>query len=888
MKHTIIHALGKTRKPLFWLVGFILILPVIVLPPSFSPSDWTRTMLLKTAVTVLAGWLLYMLLYRREKIVNLPGRKNPAIIAVLALTAFCAVAIIATIFSQDALFSFFGSPVRAGGTLNLLFFAMFALVVGFSFSRGELHTFIKINFFVGIFASAIAFIQYFGFLAKIFIAWETGGPPSFLGNSTFLAIYMLFLTFASLTFFLSEASRKKRLYYAALFVLFLATILISGSRATYFGMLIASAFYFLFFPVNSLNLINEEIKWLNIKRIKLIRLGFIILIAAAIAVLAYVNLSAALPSFIENNPRLSHFFHNRLSIQTVWKDLTGTRFSAWTITLEAIKEKPWLGWGPENSYIGFEKHFDPTLPPSLQRLWWDRPHNIFLEVWQNMGIAGLIAYAAFWVVLLWQLHVFKRRHQSTKDVFIAHAIEAMFVGYLIALSFQFDGFATLLISFFFIGYSLHLISMRPEAADAKAPAVSAHAPAYAAPLKHGVFGAFLLAAALFAVFFNLKPLYLNEKIIRVQNREDSGRCKEVLAVLEKTKVERYGILIPYAALRYSDTLKNCAQAAPQKEAELARRALSSLALASTMQPHYTRTWLFMGGFANVLAARESEAAKKQEFIAQAKEYLARAASLSPKRQEVLIELERSHLLEENYPAMIQVAQQCIGIDPSNGACYWYLGVAQVFMGNQQEGRKHADLAVQKNYAPSYKQLAIAYMSQKNWGEAAAVYEKITPPSAETFPAEAVSYHATLAYLYNQNKEYEKAGRAAIEVFKIQPGDPETVEFLRLLVKTQPNSLELHTYLAHIYRKIGEKSLYQKELAILENAYAALVQRHPQDVEYRFAFAQMYKDLVEYAKATSQLIIIAKSFPAQRPRAEGIVQAMGGEHWATYAIAMGIK
>lgn len=875
MKNNPIYYKKNITNVLFWCLGIILVLPAILLLPNFSPSDWTRSILLRLAITAVIAFLFFSILYKKESLPSIPKWKNPAYIPLFALLGLCAVMIVSTIFSQDILFSIFGSPVRSGGILNFLFFCLFAIFVGFFVSKERLRILLKINFLIGIISSTVAFIQYFGLLKSVFIKWEAGGPPSLLGNSTFLAIYMLFLAFSALTFFVSSSNKKIKAYYGALFLLFIFTILISGSRATYLGMFIAFIFYGIFFPLKSIHADTGQAVWLNVKKIKILKKIAVACIALIIIGIVYVNLSPKFPKFVEDNQKISYFLHNRLSFQSVVKDLAGTRLSAWTITSQAIKEKPLLGWGPENAYIGFEKYFDPTLPPSLQKLWWDRPHNIFLEVWANSGIFALLFYIAFWALIIWQLQKFKNKSPDIYGIFTAHGIQAMFIGYLTVLSFQFDSFATYAISFFFIGYALHLISSLQETSPMALTQKNI-------PFKKAFIAFGIILLSLFVWFWNIKPLYLNEKIVYIENVADSKRCKEALTMLHGVKWENYGIIRPYAILKYSDSLKNCAYAEPNKEVEYSKRALSLLKLASTTQPKYTRTWLFMGSFANVLAAREENISVKSDLLKEAQDYLGKAIQLSPKRQELFIEMARSYMLAQDYHAMEKTGQDCVAIDQTNGSCFWYLGIAEIFLGKQEQGKKDTDASKEKGYdTPSYRQLSAAYASQNNWVEAIKAYEHDSPLDYTKFPEAAANYHAALAYLYGKSGNYAKAGEHSLKVFELQPNNPETEQFLRLLLGVSPNSIDLHSYLTYIYKKTGPKEKYQQEFAFVENAYGTLISQHPRETKYRFSLVNFYKKVDAFEKAVDELIIIIKIDPSTKAQIEEYIRSGGGLWWNHY-------
>ena len=73
------------------------------------------------------------------------------------------------------------------------------------------------------------------------------------------------------------------------------------------------------------------------------------------------------------------------------------------------------------------------------------------------------------------------------------------------------------------------------------------------------------------------------------------------------------------------------------------------------------------------------------------------------------------MVSKNYEAMKKTAYDCIAIDKSNGMCYWYLGVGEVFLGDIKNGKIHIKEA-EKNKVGTfpYIQLAIAYLSQNDY------------------------------------------------------------------------------------------------------------------------------------------------------------------------------
>ena len=851
-----------TNRILFWGFCLILFLPIVVLPPNFQPSDWSRSIIFRVTITALISFLMFRFFYKKDFSFSIPKWKISTYLPAVILGAFLVNVVIATVFSKDIAFSIFGWPTRAGGTLNLLFYFVFAILLALFMNKSQWEKLFHVLFTAGILSALLAIVQYFNLLKNIFIAYEGGSTPSFLGNSTILATYMLFLAFLSFVLFIQKQVKKEKAAYGALFLLFALTIIITGSRAAYLALLAGFLFFFVFYPYP--------------KKYKLFKIVATSIVIISIATIALFNFS---PQLGEQHS-IFKTISSRVSIPRISQDIFGTRLSAWNMTIKAIQDKPLLGWGPENFYIGFEKYYDP-VPFATPKLLWDRPHNILLDVAVHSGIVSLLLYLGFWIVLFWKLQ--KVKNAQKKDDYYAdntlkiHGAQTMFIAYLVVLFFNFDSFATYLLSFFFIGYSFYLLWLPKEK-------LAIPPPKKALPVKKAGAVVFLAVLMLFFWFWNLKPLYLNEKITHAKNLASQRYCKKALAISNNAEWEKSGILKSYSILLYSDIVKNCAFIEPKKEVEYSQKMISLLKKATDVQPTLSRAWLFWGSFTNVLAAREENSDTKSNLLKEAMGYLKKAIELSPKRQEAYAELEKSYLIAENYKAMETLARECLAIDPRFGECYWHLGIAQIFLGKEQEGTKNIELALQYGYVtPPYKQLAVAYMSQKNWSKAVGAYEKIPIYYDQESVDVVASHHATLAYLYKQSGNYTKAGEEALKVFKLQPENPETVQFIKLLLGKKPNDPILNSSLAFIYMQPGATQEISKAIAI----YQQLIANDPKNVSYYWQLAGIYHELKKIDQAYAQVILIRKLFLNQKENVEDfIIKKLLPIHWYNYTHGVG--
>ena len=104
---------NKNKLQWIYLTGFflILLLPLLNIPPWFSPPDWGKTIVFRIILAVLSFLYISQILIRKEFTI----KTSKVLWWLLGLLGIFG---LATIFSENRLFSFFGNPYRAGGFLN--------------------------------------------------------------------------------------------------------------------------------------------------------------------------------------------------------------------------------------------------------------------------------------------------------------------------------------------------------------------------------------------------------------------------------------------------------------------------------------------------------------------------------------------------------------------------------------------------------------------------------------------------------------------------------------------------------------------------------------------------------------------------------------------------
>ena len=85
---------------------------------------------------------------------------------------------------------------------------------------------------------------------------------------------------------------------------------------------------------------------------------------------------------------------------------TNNRLLTWQVTYEAFKDKPILGYGPENIIYGINKYYNPEITEQ----WFDKAHSFIFDYLGSSGIVGLLAYLLIFVATSFAL--WKRKNKD--------------------------------------------------------------------------------------------------------------------------------------------------------------------------------------------------------------------------------------------------------------------------------------------------------------------------------------------------------------------------------------------------------------------------------------------------------------------------------------------
>ena len=740
----------------------ILALPFLNLDPWFSPPDWGKTVIFRITLSVLLLIFLHQILSSKERLsARFSGKVKPGIYLLLALLA---IFFLAAVFSLDASYSFWGTPYRSGGFVNFAFYIILAFLAFLTLKEQDWQKIWNFSLIIGTLVAILAIFQWLGTFADVLITYEIR-PPSTLGNPILLAIYLLLLSFLALALAAKEKKLFKKIVLFSAFSLFLFVTFLTYSRAAYLGLAAGLSYFFFFYPYKK-------------HRLSLVsRISFAAFLIFLSLGLYYINTQSELPEFIQENRDL-RIMANRLSLERALQD---SRISGWKVGWQALQDRPILGYGPENFAIGFDRHYDPSLPKIEERpggadKWWDKAHNFLFDISVTAGIPALIIYLLLIGALFKQLQKIKRSDE--KNSAIIQGIQAAFIAYLVANFFSFDSFSTYLIFFLIVGYSLFLINGCQPLLQKDAMLEKKDRKNLSKWKKHRkpILAFCLIVAVWFVWSFNIKPLQINKEINLALYETKTGYCDRALNRMENI-LPRKSILDGYLRIKYLEVINTCIQEKTIDESyPLAKKAGEIMEENVQIMPYFTRNWIWLGKYNNLLLEnwQKTEAAEKAEKA------FAKAGLLSPKRQEVFEGWIKTDLLTGQYEKAEEKAEECIMLNEKFAGCWWLKALTYVYLNDPEKAREYMETARLKGYriksVDALLELTKAYIEIGNY-----------PGLLETYPEiiklepEEPQHYASLAFVYKELGQNEKARETALKIIELFPEHKtEAEEFLKQL------------------------------------------------------------------------------------------------------------
>lgn len=551
----------------------------------------------------------------------LPKFNKQNLVLILA-SAFTFILILSTIFSVNPHRSFWSNYERMEGLLAFLhLFALFFVLTAVMNAERLWKWFFHISLGVSAVVGIYGLLQLAGQLE----IHQGNRLDATLGNSSYLAVYMVFHIFLALLYFF-KTREWHRWFYLPVVALETMVLYYTATRGAILGfiagILLAAALLVLF---------SQE------KKIKIISASALALIVVFTGIFLIFKSSP----FVSQSPVLSRFSSISLSEQT-----TQSRLVIWKMSWEGFKERPILGWGPENYNLIFNKYYQPIL--WKQEPWFDRAHNVFFDRLTTNGILGLITYLGLFGCAIYCL--WGKRKTGVFSVYDSVFITSMFAAYFIHNFFVFDNIISLLLFFSVLAY----ISSRVQEANLPLGSVASKYPV-------GVKSAYAMVAVLamiFVIYFiNVPAVAAARNLIEAFKASSQNNIQESLQWFQKA-IGRDS----FGSTEAREHLMNFAMQVFQQpaidnnlKAEVIDYAVSEMKKQIEQAPEDIRYMVFLGALHN-------KAGQYDKAI----EILSKAAEISPNKQQIYFELASSHLNKKDYDKALSILKKTFELDPE----YW--------------------------------------------------------------------------------------------------------------------------------------------------------------------------------------------------------------------------
>ncbi|OGN10064.1 MAG: hypothetical protein A3J46_06890 [Candidatus Yanofskybacteria bacterium RIFCSPHIGHO2_02_FULL_41_11] len=612
-------------------------IPLIVFRDFLYPFQFGKTIVFRSLIEILGG--AYLLMAIRDK------SYLPKINLVFgAILIFASVWCLTTLTSAAPYISFWGTLERMGGLFTFLHYILYYVLLTTIFSKKDhWHTFFNFTILAGL----LSLVYGFGQTTNSTFFLDTGSSriSGTLGNPALFAGYELFVAFLSFMLFLNSTSKAKKVFYLSSFCIATIAIFATAVRGSIMGYIFG---IFVFFFL-----------WAKQKNPRISKIIFFIFIALIIGFVIFTQLFQE-PSFIKDSRYLRRVSNLSLSSATVQ-----TRIWAWEAGLKGWRENPKtiaLGWGPENFSMPFAKNFNPKFFVGMtSETFFDRAHNMFIEVLVTMGIVGLLAY----IGLLSAPFIYLKKILRQEPVYVIGTSAAL-AAYVIHNLFIFDTLPNLMMLFSLLAFTSYLGVSRKSNQNSLVGNRM---------IVNIISAAIIVFVSILVYKTNILPAKANHYALEAVA---FGRKGDFASSLNQFK----------KSLSYN------MPGAYEYRHQLADYLIGSKG-PSLKDEGVKEAYIFTINEINknIALKRESDhipylyASRLSMNLGQndeALEYLNKALEISPTFLRTYHEIIQVYWNKEDYDKSIEYAQRAIELNPDAGASYWYLGITYAKMGKIDE------------------------------------------------------------------------------------------------------------------------------------------------------------------------------------------------------------
>jgi O-antigen ligase/Flp pilus assembly protein TadD len=687
---------------------------------------------------VFALWLILIL---REKGTSTVGTHNSVIPQVnsltFAVTAFTIIALVADLFGLSPLRSMWSNFERMEGWIIIVhLWAYFMVLSSVINTRDNWRMFFNVVLGAGFITAVYGLYQFLGWAET----HQGSRVDASLGNSAYMAVYMLINAFISAYMAVSYFSKKHHLVwvYTILFAFLSFIMFQTATRGTILGwiaaILVSCAIYLVFGK-----------KGKGQSDTSRLIVGGVILLFFITGGLFFKYKDT---QFIKGNAVLG-----RLATISISDTKTQARGYIWPMAVKSIFESPKttiIGVGQENFNYIFNSHYNPQMWRHEQ--WFDRAHSVYLDWLVAGGLIGLISYLALYLIAL--LYIIK------SDISIAQksVLIGLLVGYGIHNIFVFDNQTSYVMFMIFLAFVHSLKSGKTLSIFKNFTKQQSEDDI---TIRDYIYLPIILIALASSLYFiNIRPIQSNKLIIT-----GLSLCQNIQAASSDAFAKSLSLDQTIANQEAREQLLSCAsriitsQQAPEKLKidfyNLVKKEVDNQ-IKST--PNDARIYIIAGGFFNSIRDFNS-----------ATPLLEKANTLSPNKQTIMMELAANYISIGKKQEAVDIMEKAYSLSTDHEDVK--LGYASTMIAAGQDTKAYKVFENDKSIFSNPK-IINAYVYTKQFGKAVAVYKdliKSDPNNQELY--------TSLAYVYllsHQDSLAIETLRSAGEKFPISKSQVDTL------------------------------------------------------------------------------------------------------------------
>ncbi len=435
-----------------------LIVPFIVSNGMYFPFIVGKAFAFRIIIEII--FALWLILIFKDK----EARPKFSWVALLAIL-FVVVMFIADILGVAPSKSLWSNFERMDGWVTLIHLLMYFVVFASVIKEDVLYWFLRAS--VGL--SAVMTVMAFADISNGI--YRVSGP---LGNPIYISIYFLFNFFFILILLYKDVLLKCLengkiiaqkffsnwlLYVYSILAIVLAYLIYTTSRGVILGLgvgLLISALLVAIFEKN--NLLLRKISAVVFAVILIFGFAYSCFVFRDTAPYQAIGLGKVAQKIVNSDFIKNHGTIERL-LSISLTDLNGqARQLVWPMAIKGEIERPILGWGQENFNYVFNKYYDPKM--YSQEQWFDRAHNMPLDMLVAGGLLGFLLYLGLYFACLYELW----RKGDRLSVIEKAIITGLLAGYFFQSLFVFDNNVSFILFFTVLGI-VHIYSGRQKSGE---------------------------------------------------------------------------------------------------------------------------------------------------------------------------------------------------------------------------------------------------------------------------------------------------------------------------------------------------------------------------------------------------------------------------------------